>query len=1443
MSQALLVHRRYEAGEVLGRGAQGFVLRVIDREARELPLVAKVWRAGHFDESALLAEFGLLRRLQIAGLARAHDCGRDEQSGAPFLVEDFVDGETASDFVSGDVSARPARLLTVLSEVAATLSAMHEAAFVHGDLKPEHVRVTADGRVFLLDLGSAITAERGAHAGGGFTPAFAAPEVRAGESASRASDLFSLGALGAYLATGAVPKAGKGKLRSLAPWVPPSVADVVDALVALHPADRPESADEVLRRLGLTQLTASRRAAPAPIGRERELELLTAPLLGVRYLVGPSGSGKSHLLREVMTRALLAGRPARRVSFPNDDASLLARLVAFLRGADLAWPFETRGSAEAPLLLALDDLHAAPVELVAALDAYRCRGQRSLHLDVLAAARAAPPNADVIELKPLPEAAFSRLCAALGATTPGRVAELAELSGRQPGWVVAAHGRVPLTRDMVLERAKTLSRAATELLGLIALVGGAMPEALLERLSQRTARGAPRELLELLAAGLVARRAHGAGLGYHLHAVELAAEIAAALGSFELAERAAQSLLADETASARALLMVAGCAFPPSSRERLLEQAVEVAARGGSASDEIEGLFALAASPAERTRERLLRLERLTRHAGGVHPQVLSWLADAAAGDRSLLPLLHRREAEQAARSGNLTLARDLARAAEESAVELGDREATALSIATRGAMALYRAEVDEADTALADAAARLALLDATDPEELARLDHNLGVVALYRDRVDTALGAFERSLELKRKLGDRAGVRSCLLNLGLALSRRGRFAAAETVLDEAIALARSLGQQAGRAWCLAARAELEVRRSDPSAAERYVAEGLAIAEAPAHVLADLRIVRGQAALLAGDGERARAALDSLDAQEREGDALLKAKATLLEAGILLTKLPTEPRRAARLCVAAVRAARSAKLPEIEAQARALLRTARARSAPSAETRYPLAMDVEAELWALLGEIGAARSPDDAPLALTRAACRLSGAERALLAIAHDGSVRAAWGVDLDGFALAEATQRCDAELVTRACDAGTPLYHRDVQTAAGRGARFAISTPALADGSFAVLLLEQRFRPGAFDALPETLAGRLAVLAGIAARFALAERSDEAAGHAAVTGRRQAPPARPELSQTTALPLGRARRSFPGIVGSSRALELSLSKLDSAIDSDLPVLISGETGTGKELFAKALHEHGPRASAPLVALNCAAVPDSLFEAELFGHARGAFTGADRARPGLIARAEGGTLFLDEIGELPLPRQAALLRLLESRRYRAVGSDEERPFDVRIVCATNRDLELAVERGSFRQDLRFRINVVEIRVPALRERKADIPALVRAFLERSGARLSIAPDAMSALEAHDWPGNVRELEHQIQRLSMLGVPRIERAHLPRILRRSEARAIPPEPSPREPVDERAEVEHALSLARGNITHAARTLGLTRHGLKKRMLRLGLRTRTQEGDTR
>ena len=327
----------------------------------------------------------------------------------------------------------------------------------------------------------------------------------------------------------------------------------------------------------------------------------------------------------------------------------------------------------------------------------------------------------------------------------------------------------------------------------------------------------------------------------------------------------------------------------------------------------------------------------------------------------------------------------------------------------------------------------------------------------------------------------------------------------------------------------------------------------------------------------------------------------------------------------------------------------------------------------------------------------------------------------------------------------------------------------------------------------------------------------------------------------------STAMPRREAAREFPEILGRSPALRRALAQLDAAVDTDLPVVVSGETGTGKELFARALHEHGPRSSRPFVAVNCAAIADALFEAELFGHARGAFTGAERARPGLLARAEGGTLLLDEIGELPLTRQATLLRALETRRYRAVGSDDERPFDVRIVAATNRDLDAAVEDGSFRRDLLYRLRVLDVSVPALRDRVGDAELLVRHFLAKAGSRATLSPEALETLAAYPFPGNVRELLHVGQRLAAAGVARVDVAHLPRAVRlgvasaspraRADALALPTASPARLTSDEeRLEVEAALGRTGGNISHAAVLLGLSRHGLKKRMLRLGLRAK-------
>jgi two-component system response regulator HydG len=392
------------------------------------------------------------------------------------------------------------------------------------------------------------------------------------------------------------------------------------------------------------------------------------------------------------------------------------------------------------------------------------------------------------------------------------------------------------------------------------------------------------------------------------------------------------------------------------------------------------------------------------------------------------------------------------------------------------------------------------------------------------------------------------------------------------------------------------------------------------------------------------------------------------------------------------------------------------------------------------------------------------------------------------------------------------------------------------VADAALQPAERLVAVAEQRFLPDAFAHVSAARARELNALLTLTARIALsaaAPRVPLAAADASEPSRAQSAP-----SSSTALPTGAPRHSFPNIVGSSRALRAALARLDAAIDSDLPLLLSGETGVGKELFARAVAESGPRRGRPFVAVNCAAISSSLFEAEFFGHERGAFTGADRRRSGVFVQADTGVLLLDEIGELPLAQQAVLLRALETRRVRPLGAEREQNFDVRLIAASNRDLERAASEGSFRRDLLYRINVVEVRIPALRERAEDIEVLASHFLRAQGSALTISPQALALLRAYSWPGNVRELAHTMQRLSALHDQRIDVAQLPRQIRGARNRATPARANPPKIQDPKLEVLHTLSQTGGNISHAARVLGLTRHGLKKRMLRLGLRGPSQ-----
>lgn len=317
----------------------------------------------------------------------------------------------------------------------------------------------------------------------------------------------------------------------------------------------------------------------------------------------------------------------------------------------------------------------------------------------------------------------------------------------------------------------------------------------------------------------------------------------------------------------------------------------------------------------------------------------------------------------------------------------------------------------------------------------------------------------------------------------------------------------------------------------------------------------------------------------------------------------------------------------------------------------------------------------------------------------------------------------------------------------------------------------------------------------------------------------------------------------GRYQHDYSKIVGDSRRMHEMFALLDKYVDADEPVLILGESGTGKELVARAIWEQGTRADRPFVTENVAALPESLLESELFGYAKGAFTGATANKKGLFEGASGGVLFLDEIGEMPLELQAKILRVIEDGEVRPVGAREPVAVDVRLITATNRNLEEMVRDGDFRQDLYYRLNVLPIQLPPLRERREDIAALVQRFLVdpvdgEEHARVRVSPDAMETLTAYHWPGNVRELQNEVRRAAILSDGVILREHLgervrnPQLPEGGDAGPVPAEAGTTLPdlvqELEMREINRAYRRSGGNKSRAAEMLGLSRFALQRKL---------------
>jgi transcriptional regulator with GAF, ATPase, and Fis domain/tetratricopeptide (TPR) repeat protein len=441
---------------------------------------------------------------------------------------------------------------------------------------------------------------------------------------------------------------------------------------------------------------------------------------------------------------------------------------------------------------------------------------------------------------------------------------------------------------------------------------------------------------------------------------------------------------------------------------------------------------------------------------------------------------------------------------------------------------------------------------------------------------------------------------------------------------------------------------------------------------------------------------------------------------------------------------------------------------------------------------------------------------------------------------------IAERAAQTGEPVVT--VDAGIDERFGAAASVAALRLRSVLAVPLRQRGTITgCIYVDHRLRGGAFDTAAASVLGELADIAAIAIENARLTGDLRRTTHevAELNGRLSLELAErdAELVRVKAeLPdRDRLRHRYERIVGRSPATVKMLDVIDRAAATALPVVIVGESGTGKELVARALHDHGPRKASAFVAINCSAVPEPLLESELFGHARGSFTGADRDRRGLFEVADGGTLFLDEIADTSPGMQAKLLRVLQDGVIRRVGDTRTRQVDVRVIAASQQPLAELAAAGRFREDLRFRLDVISVPVPALRDRDGDVPLLVEALLARLCAgkpipRLTRA--AMRALGQHHWPGNVRELENALARGVAMGGDVIDLGDLPEPIAHATARPEPIKPTPGEDLrlrpalaaTEQAYLTAAMTRAKGNQTVAARLLGLSRFGLQKKLRR-------------
>ncbi len=1427
---------RYEATALLGAGGGGEVYAVRDVVTGE-PLALKVLAAegGEDEYASLLREATLLADAEGLGLPEVRAFGRTRE-GRAYLVRTLVAGAPLDRWARGREAHRIAgAVLTAMASVAV----LHRFGLLHGDLKPANIVVDATGQGHLVDLGLAVPWSGEAAPARGFTPSYAAPELFEGASLDGRTEVFALACtLRDALALGAP-----------SPELDAALNAVVAAASDPHRSGRPSGVDEFAHRL-------RRALAPFGVAPSAEHDRLDrwrlygvdadAAVLAAKLDVWPpgrpfrlgggAGAGISTLLRRWAWSAGVRGESVELVDGARSERAhdaLAEETLAVLGDGGV---------------LALDGLRldaGALEELVARASRRRVR---------VVVTGASSPDASMTPT-PLTREQARELVHRVRPDLGQRAAE--ELIER-------AAGRPGILRTALAELG---SRLVVSIRDLDEARAGDGPPSL-ERVTGLLARGLVSEAQDKLAECTDRDSAKGR---------VLAARIALGRGAAEEALSLAGSSSSGEpewsVVRARALLRLGKLAEALEATagalgtedvsvraEALSLRAVSFSFRG--ALDE-----ALAASHASLDAARDAG-PRALAIAEGSHGLVLHRRGDrVAAVEAQERALSH---AEQAADAALVAVSRlNLAAIAQES----GDLERALRSLEPVVALARQAGQLIVVQQSLAN---------------LASLDLHLGRLEHARSTLDTLARAGEHvpsveahRLSLEGEWHELAGATSEALRLYEASASRwtdlGRADEGAFVRLEAALLA------------------LRTATTEPDAAEELLARELPhLAARGVHPLPEL--VRAAIAEARGALEEASSALErgrvagvegAVDdwlvrvfvararVAEARGDRIAAAReiaAARSRVEQMASRLPpdlyevfwNDPRRRSLRTGGSVTIPRASLPPGIRD---GLVSVSGARTSD----RLARLVEVTASLLA---------APDASSVlaGILDHAMALVGGERGLLLVRDEGgdalpTVAAVRAMDGDverrefSRSVAERVLRTAESVVTKSARAdarlaGAESVHR-LQLEA------LVCVPVRAEGKRAVAMGAIYIEvPRGFAAEVDRELAVLEAFADLAAvallRARLADDHARARRELEVSNAELAQ-ARAEIAQHLARrteELQSARLELEAtkaelrrgeglglLVGASEPMRRLYARIERVRDIDVPVLIAGESGTGKELVARAIHDTGARAKRPFLPINCGAIAANLLESELFGHERGAFTGADRARLGIFREAQGGTVFLDEIGELPLAMQAAFLRVLQERKVRPLGGRDEFAVDARVVVATNRDLRALVAEGKFREDLFYRLNVVELAVPPLRARPGDVPLLVEHFLRRFAKlhgrpRVGVAREALTALAGRAWPGNVRQLEHALLQAWLLADGEIlqpaDFAEEPVAPRPAAAAAAVRTEEDRHARDRRLIVE-ALEATGWNRQAAAARLGIPRRTFYRRLEAYGILSPRSHGN--